>query len=62
MPKQTDFVTKDHFDKVIREKFDAVMEKLDWLIGKYRAHDEEHTLLNGQVSDHSDRLEKLKER
>lgn len=62
MSKQSNYVTQEHFDEVIKEKFDQVMEKLDWLIGKYKAHDEEHTLLNGRVSDHSDRLEIIEEK
>ena len=57
MPKQNNYVTRKYFDKVIKEKFDKVMEKLDWLIGKHKAHDEEHTLLNNKVSEHSDQLE-----
>ncbi|MEK7129966.1 MAG: hypothetical protein AAB803_03015 [Patescibacteria group bacterium] len=43
-------------------KIDTLDEKLDWLMGKYQAHDEEHTLLNGKVSDHSDRLEVIEEK
>lgn len=58
MPKQNNFVSKTYFD----EKFNQIMEKLDWLIGKYKAHDEEHILLNGTTSDHSDRLEVIEER
>lgn len=60
MPPRNDYITKSYFDEVIKKldkKFDLVMQKLDWLVGKYKAHDEEHTLLNGQVSDHSDRIE-----
>lgn len=49
MSASNNYVTKEHFDHVIKEKFDKVMEKLDWLIGKYNAHDEEHILLNGKV-------------
>lgn len=53
MPKQNDSVPKKYFE----EKFNQVIEKLDWLIGKYNAHDEEHVLLNNKVSEHSDQLE-----
>lgn len=64
---QSNYVTKDHFDEVIKEKFDAVWDKLkkldkvseqmDWLIGKYRDHEEEHTLVNNKLAEHSDNLE-----
>lgn len=68
MTKQNDYVTKVHFDEVIGKiseklkKLDKMGEQLDWLVGKYQAHDEEHTLLNGKVSDHSDRLEVIEEK
>lgn len=71
MAKQNDYVTKTYFDEVIGkiseklkklDKIDKISEQLDWLIGKYKAHDEEHTLLNGRVSDHSDRLEVIEEK
>ena len=32
-------------------------DQLDWIVGKYKGHDEEHTLLNHRVSEHSDELE-----
>ena len=60
MPKQNNYVTQDHFDETFKgvdSKFTLIMEKLDWLIGKYSAHDEEHVLLNNKVSEHSDNLE-----
>lgn len=44
------------FDDVDK-KLNWIIEKIDWLIGKYNAHEEEHTLLNNKVSDHSDNLE-----
>ncbi len=65
MNKQNGYVTKIHFDQVIGkvdEKLDKMSKQLDWLIGKYQTHDEEHTLLNGRVSDHSDRLEVVEEK
>ncbi|MEK7587920.1 MAG: hypothetical protein AAB457_03825 [Patescibacteria group bacterium] len=65
MLKQNNTITKPYFDlkfQGIEEKFQRLEEKLDWLIGRYRAHDEEHTLLNGKASDHSDRLEILVEK
>lgn len=62
MPNSNDYVTREHFDQVIKEKFDKVMEKLDWLIGKYTAHDQEHILLNGKVSEHSDDIEIIKQK
>ena len=65
MKKQNGYVTKIHFDQVIGkvdEKLDKMSEQLDWFIGKYQAHDEEHALLNGRVSDHSDRLEVVEEK
>lgn len=36
--------------------------KLDWLITEYKKLDEEHTLLNGRLSDHSDRIEIIEEK
>ena len=72
MLKQNNTITKPYFDlkfqgieekfQRLEEKFQRLEEKLDWLIGRYRAHDEEHTLLNGKASDHSDRLEILEEK
>lgn len=64
----SDVVTKKHFDEVIEKiqeklaKLDKLAEQMDWLIGKYKGHDEEHTLLNGKVSEHSDRLEVIEEK
>lgn len=64
----SDHVTKNHFDEVIDEintklkkldKIEVVIEKLDWLMGKYRDHEEEHTLLNHRVSEHSDQIEEI---
>ena len=64
MPK--DYVTKLHFDEVIEtinkrleklDKLDKLSEQVDWLVGKYQDHEEEHTLLNSKVSEHSDNLE-----
>lgn len=67
MPQQNDYVTKnqlkstvDQFSKrfdSVDKKLEWIIEKLDWLIGKWNAHDEEHTLLNNKVSEHSDQLE-----
>lgn len=78
MPKQNDFVTTQHFDEVIEkiqekltkldtvdtklDKLDKLSEQMDWLIGKYRDHDEEHILLNGKVSDHSDRIDVVEQK
>jgi hypothetical protein len=68
MVKQPTFVTTEHFDEVIGTvqekltKLDKLSDQMDWLIGKYKSHDEEHTLLNGQVSEHSDRLETIEEK
>ena len=53
MPKNNLYVTKAYFD----ERIGKLDEKLDWLIGKYKSHDEEHTLINGKLSEHSVRLE-----
>ncbi len=68
MPRQDNVVTKQHFDEVIGKiqeklaKLDKVSEQMDWLVGKYRGHEEEHTLLNGKVSEHSDMLEIINEK
>ena len=64
------YVTVEHFDEVIEainnkfekidhklDKLDKLSEQMDWLIGKYQTHDEEHTLINNTLSDHSDNLE-----
>lgn len=60
---------EDLFDKKFEEKFGSMQkrlvtvdEKLDWLIGKYKSHDEEHTLISGSLSDHSDRLEVVEDK
>lgn len=47
----------DELETRLGKKIDKLQEGMDWLIGKYRAHDEEHVLLNGRVSDHSDRID-----
>lgn len=78
MKSKPDYVTKIHFDQVIEKinkqlakldkmseqfgKLDKIMEQLDWLVGKYRNHEEEHTLLNGKVAEHSDRIEVIEEK
>lgn len=65
MTKKHAYVTKERFDdtmKRIDTKLDWIMEKLDWLVGKYKGHDEEHILITGRLSDHSDRLETIEER
>lgn len=62
------YVTQEHFDEAIDKitiklnTLDVLLEKLDWLMGKYRDHDEEHTLLNSKVSEHSDNLEIVNEK
>ncbi len=59
----TNYVSKLHFDQVIGEvnkkldKLNKISEQLDWLVGKYQGHDEEHTLLNNKVSEQSNNLE-----
>jgi hypothetical protein len=78
MKKQADYVTTSHFDAVIEKifiqldrldkmseqfsKLDKITEQLDWLVGKYRNHEEEHILLNGKVSEHSDRIEVIEKK
>lgn len=46
----------------IRTGLNPLNEKLDWIIGKYQSHDEEHILLNGKVSEHSDDIEVIKQK
>jgi hypothetical protein len=58
MPKNNIYITKSYFDEGIGK----LEEKLDWLIGKYKGHDDEHTLVNGKLSEHSDRLEVVEEK
>lgn len=68
MSKQHDIVTKQYFDEVIENiqkklsKLDKLSEQMDWLIGTYKGHDEEHTLINGRLSENSDRLEIIEEK
>jgi len=68
MPKQNNFVTREYFDEKFGQvekklkKLDWILEKLDWLIGKHRDHEEEHTLISGKLSEHSDRLEKVEDK
>ncbi|KKS32554.1 MAG: hypothetical protein UU93_C0006G0033 [Candidatus Amesbacteria bacterium GW2011_GWA2_42_12] len=40
-------------------KFDTVIEQLTDLAGKFNKFDEEQTVLSGQMSDRTDRIEKL---
>jgi hypothetical protein len=40
-------------------RYDKIMNSLDWLVGAYKKFDEEHTILSGRVSDHTDRIEEL---
>jgi hypothetical protein len=67
----TDYVTKFHFDEVVKdiniklkklEKLDKLSEQMDWLIGKYRNHDDEHELINNKLSEHSDNLEVINQK
>ncbi|KKR00259.1 MAG: hypothetical protein UU15_C0042G0003 [Candidatus Levybacteria bacterium GW2011_GWC2_40_7] len=62
------YVTKSHFDEVIGtinkkleklDKIDKMSEQIDWMVGKIQGHEEEHTLLNNTVSEHSDNLETI---
>lgn len=62
MSSKLDYISKEHFDTVIKEKFDKVMEKLDLVINEYRNHEEEHVLINGKLSEHSDDIEVIKEK
>lgn len=62
MPKQNNIVTKNYLDTKLKELKQALDEKLDWLIGEYRKHAEEHILLSNKVSEHSDRLEVVEEK
>lgn len=59
-------LTKDYLDQTLDAKLkelkQSLEEKLDWLIGKYKSHDEEHTLMSGQLSEHSDRLEIIEQK
>lgn len=50
--------TNNRFD-IVDKKLNWIIEKLDWLIEKYNAHEEEHTLLNNKVSEHSDNLDTI---
>ena len=68
MIKKGNYVSEERFvDTMNRiekklEKLDWIMEKLDWLMGKYKGHDEEHILVTGRLSDHSDRIETIEQR
>lgn len=75
MIKKAVYITNERFEESMGQidakfvtvleklkKLDWIAEKLDWLIGKYKGHDEEHILVTGRLSDHSDRLETIEER
>lgn len=49
-------------EEKLAKKYDNIMVKMDWLIGEYKKHDEEHVLLNNRLSNHNDRLEKIEEK
>lgn len=63
-----DYVTKSHFDEVIGtinkklEKLDKLSDQMDWLVGQYRNHTEEHELINNRLSKHSDNLEAINQK
>lgn len=65
MTNKADYVTKKHFDEVTGEintkldKLNKMSDQLDWIVGKYKGHDEEHTLLNHRLSEHSDNLDTI---
>lgn len=68
MTKKHTYVTEERFDDTMNriekklETLDWIKEKLDWLVGKYKGHDEEHILVTSRLSDHSDRLETIEQR
>lgn len=49
----------DTLEKSFNEKFNKMMDRLDWLVGAYKRFDEEHTVLSHKASDHEDRIGKL---
>ena len=44
---------------VVNRKIDKVMEQLTDIAGQFKKFDEEQTVLSGQMSDRTDRIEKL---
>ncbi len=62
------FATKDDLQEVKKKiegldnKVTGLDEKMDWLVGKYKGHDEEHILITGRLSENTDRLETVEQR
>lgn len=48
-----------NLEKKFDQKFDTVIEQLTDIAGKFNKFDEEQTILSGQMSNRTDRIEKL---
>ncbi|MBL7036317.1 hypothetical protein ISR94_00525 [Candidatus Microgenomates bacterium] len=49
----------EEIDKKNEKRFDKVMNHLDKMAGGFKKFDEEQIMLSGQMSDRTDRIEKL---
>ena len=49
----------DNGSKENDKKIDRVLDQLDSIVGQFKKFDEEQTVLSGQMSDRTDRIEKL---
>lgn len=52
-----DVVTNDSLDNKLRSLKQSLEEKLDWIIGEYKKHDEDHTIIGGKLSELEERME-----
>lgn len=52
-----DVVTNDSLDNKLRTLKQSLEEKLDWIIGEYKKHDEDHTLISGKLSELEERMD-----
>lgn len=59
MKHDDSLVTKEYLDKKLQVLKQGLDEKLDLIIGEYKNHEEEHTLINGRLSEHSDQIDTI---
>ena len=50
------------FDTKLSELKQSLEGRLDWLIGKYKGHEEEHTLISGRIAEDTERIEVLEQK
>lgn len=46
----------------IDQRLDKILINLDWLVGKYKKFDEEHTILTGKYSEINQRIDRHEEK